>query len=206
MVVRTKNGECALGEVKENRLTLLKDGEIVDRCWGEIPDHFSNVELDEYVVMPNHVHGIIIIKSLVRAIHESPLPETDGRSTTTESPILRTSSDASLPQEASTKQSPVPGKMLPKIIFERRRMLIPKIVGRFKMNSAKEINEKRGSSGNAFWQREYHEQIIRDGHDLDRIRKYILDNPLNWESDDDHPHNIRMDRAHEGEGSWFALD
>jgi REP element-mobilizing transposase RayT len=52
----------------------------------------------------------------------------------------------------------------------RRKMLLPKIIGRFKMNSAKDINTVRGSSGNSFWQRNYYEHIIRDGKDLYPVR------------------------------------
>ena len=90
--------------------------------------------------------------------------------------------------------------------LDRRRMLIPKIVGRFKMSSAKEINEKSGASGRAFWQRGYYEHVIRDGKDLDRIRRYILDNPANWGNDENLPDNIKMVRLHDGDENWSALD
>ena len=48
------------------------------------------------------------------------------------------------------------------------------------------------------WQRNYYEHIIRDGQDLDRVREYILENPMNWVIDEDSPGNIRMDILHRG--------
>jgi REP element-mobilizing transposase RayT len=60
-------------------------------------------------------------------------------------------------------------------------MLLSKIIGRFKMVSAKQINIMRESSGR-LWQRNYYEHIIRDNESFNRIRKYIQDNPGNWEN------------------------
>lgn len=66
-------------------------------------------------------------------------------------------------------------------------MLLPKIVGRFKMNSAKRINEILGSAGSPVWQRDYYEHVIRDEYELSRIRDYIHNNPAKWHGDDDTP-------------------
>jgi len=49
------------------------------------------------------------------------------------------------------------------------------------------------------WHGRFFDHIIRDGKDLDRIRKYILDNPANWVNDDNFSENIGMDRVHTGE-------
>lgn len=65
-------------------------------------------------------------------------------------------------------------------------MLLPKIVGYFKMNSAKQINEKRGLGGIPVWQRNYHEHIIRNEKSLEKIRNYIVNNPLNWKTDSEY--------------------
>lgn len=50
------------GEIVDEKVVLSEEGKIVKKCWLEIPDHFDNVFLDEFVIMPNHVHGIVIIK------------------------------------------------------------------------------------------------------------------------------------------------
>ena len=61
VTVCTKNHECIFGTILNGKMNLNEEGIIVDSCWNGIHEHFSNVELDEYVVMPNHFHGIITI-------------------------------------------------------------------------------------------------------------------------------------------------
>lgn len=69
----THNRECLFGEIVDGETRLSSPGEIVHRCWNEIPSHFPNVELDAFIVMPNHVHGIIIINESCRGEVTSPL-------------------------------------------------------------------------------------------------------------------------------------
>ena len=66
-------------------------------------------------------------------------------------------------------------------------MLLSKIIGRFKMVSAKQINDLGQSQGSALWQRNYYEHIVRDEESLNRIRQYITDNPAQWEFDQENP-------------------
>jgi len=61
----THDKVCMFGEAIEDEMRLTPTGEIAKRCWEEIPKHFPNVELDEHIIMPNHIHGIIIINPLV---------------------------------------------------------------------------------------------------------------------------------------------
>lgn len=49
---------CLLGKIKEDEMILNVNGEIAERCWYKIPYHFSNVQLDAFIIMPNHIHGI----------------------------------------------------------------------------------------------------------------------------------------------------
>ena len=62
-------------------------------------------------------------------------------------------------------------------------MLLPKVVGYFKMNASKAINDLRGTPGTPVWQRNYYEHIVRNERELRAIQQYILDNPLNWQLD-----------------------
>lgn len=64
-------------------------------------------------------------------------------------------------------------------------MLIPKLIGYFKMNTAKQINIMRRNSGVPVWQRNYYERVIRDAEELAGIREYIRCNPLNWAYDEE---------------------
>ncbi len=56
-----RNRESLLGVIVNGKMQLNHFGEMVCRCWDDIPNHYSNVELDAFVVMPNHVHGIVLI-------------------------------------------------------------------------------------------------------------------------------------------------
>jgi REP element-mobilizing transposase RayT len=69
-------------------------------------------------------------------------------------------------------------------------MLLPKIIGYFKMNSAKKINTLRATSGTPVWQRNYYEHVIRNEIELEEIREYIENNRAKWLEDENHPANI----------------
>jgi len=154
ITICTKDRACLFGDVADGVMRLNQMGHIVRQCWLEIPEHFPHVVLDEFVVMPNHVHGIIVIVATpnvgathdVGATHASPLPNDD------------TSTRPRGPQRQS----------------------VASIVGSFKSAATKRINEHRGTPGAPVWQRNYFEHIIRSEDSLNRIRKYIADNPARW--------------------------
>ena len=144
--------EHLFGEIIEGTMQLNNAGEIVHEIWEKLSVRYPNINLDEMVIMPNHVHGIVFIDdNLVATVHELPLRPNE------------------TPEEYRLR---------------RRRMLIPKLVGYFKMNSAKAINQLLGSEGIPVWQRNYYDHIIRSEKELDRIRKYIYYNPQQWENDE----------------------
>ena len=66
-------------------------------------------------------------------------------------------------------------------------MTIPLVVGYFKMNSAKRINEILGSKGIPLWQKNYYERVIRNDEEYNRIHLYIVSNVANWVIDDENP-------------------
>jgi putative transposase len=146
LCVREK--ECVLGDIVDGEMQLSEIGRIVRDVWDSLPARYPNIELDSFVIMPNHMHGIIVIVGGVGAIHESPLRDS--------------------PQQ-------------------RRNMLLPKIMGYFKMNTAKRINALRGTPGVPFWQRNYWEHVIRDDSDSNRIRQYIENNLWCWHEDQLNP-------------------
>ena len=139
-----------------------KWGTIVENCWVEIPFHFPYTELDTYVIMPNHVHGIICVNT-VGARHAVPLQH-----------------DAvPLQRDAKHVQSEMFGKPVPGSI--------PTIVRSFKSSVTKHINELRNTPATTIWQRNYYERVIRNEQELHEIRQYIINNPLKWDLD---PENI----------------
>ena len=66
-------------------------------------------------------------------------------------------------------------------------MTLPKLIGYFKMNTAKHINQIRGISGKPVWQRNYYEHVIRTDQELGHIHQYITANVANWASDEENP-------------------
>ncbi len=152
--------EKIFGEVENDQMRLNPRGEIVSDCWQAIPRHFSHVELGAFVIMPNHVHGIIVIKDnpVVVAQHEPPN-------------VVVGATHAS-PLRQRNKSGPVPGSL-------------GAIIGSFKSAATKGINGKYDSPGMPLWQRNYYEHIIRDDRDWQRIHDYIIVNPANWADDEE---------------------
>ena len=72
ITICTYNRECVLGNVADEEMILNQSGNIVLACWNSLLERYDNIELDKFVVMPNHVHGIIKIIDHVGAIHELP--------------------------------------------------------------------------------------------------------------------------------------
>lgn len=68
-------------------------------------------------------------------------------------------------------------------------MLLPKVVGYFKMNSAKQINQIQLTPGQSFWQQNYYDHVIRNEKSLIKIREYIRQNPAQWDLDMENPNN-----------------
>lgn len=63
VTICTKGREQFLGKILNRKMRLSEIGALAEKCWREIPLHFSDVKLDEFVIMPNHIHGIIIIEN-----------------------------------------------------------------------------------------------------------------------------------------------
>lgn len=170
----TQDRACLFGQVIDGEMRLNDAGVIARQCWLDIPNHFSNAQLDEFAIMPNHVHGVIVLlESLdmtynVGARHAVPLPND----------AMPLPNDAvPLPRDLSKGEkfgNPISGS-------------IPTIVRSYKSAVTKRINERHGTPGAPVWQRGYYEHIIRNHESLNRIREYILNNPLQWALDRENP-------------------
>jgi REP element-mobilizing transposase RayT len=179
----THDRVCLFGEVVEGQMRLNELGEIVCQCWLAIPDHFPQTALDAFVIMPNHVHGILWIvdaatDDIVGATHASPLqlqPLQPQHPTSPLQPQYPT-----LPLRLVSSPGP-------------KRQSIGAIVGSFKSAASKRINERRGTPGAPVWQRNYYEHIIRSEDSLARIREYIAENPLRWHLDRENPQAVGED-------------
>ncbi|HPD60876.1 MAG TPA: transposase [Thermodesulfobacteriota bacterium] len=90
ITICTHNRECLFGKIIGRKMVLNNKGKITRHYWLEIPRHFPNVVLDEYIIMPNHVHGIIVLDNSVGARHAVPLHQTEqfGRPTRKSIPTI----------------------------------------------------------------------------------------------------------------------
>jgi len=175
-----KDRECALGEIKDGLMLLSGIGEIAATCWLEIPRHFPNVLLDEFVIMPDHMHGILILRERVpvgaqyiEPRRENIEPRRENIEPRRENIAPRIEQNPNL----NRYQKVVPGSL--SSIIRSYKGAVARLCHR------QGIPEFR-------WQRNYYEHIIRDGHALDRIRRYIANNVSKWSEDKENPVNDPM--------------
>ncbi|AFZ27114.1 transposase [Cylindrospermum stagnale PCC 7417] len=157
ITICTNKRKCLFGNIANNEVNLNELGNIVLDFWYSLPSKYPNIELDEFIIMPNHLHGIIVITDL-ETIYKS-----------------------------HSQQLTNVGTIHELSLRERRNILLPKVIGYFKMNAAKAINQKISASGTSLWQGNYYEHIVRNESELERIRQYIVNNPLKWALDCDNP-------------------
>jgi len=175
LTMHVKTNSVHFGQKISGELQLNDFGRIVADSWLDIPNHYENVELDEWVVMPDHFHGIIVIQERMTEKNGDNIIGTTQVGVIHESPRQNKLRYIESPRP----ESPQIKKSNPDLIDyrnKRRKMLLSKIIGRFKMVSAKQINLKLHSSGK-IWQRDYFEHIVRDNYSLTRIQNYIKTNP-----------------------------
>jgi putative transposase len=122
-------------------IKLSIEGKIVSDCWFDLPNHYVNIILDEFIIMPNHIHGIIRIQNNT---------------------------------------------------YNQQTHGLPEFVRAFKSFSSRRINEFRKSNLTETWQSGFYDHIIRSDNELNRIRTYIKDNPVNWLNDEHYDDSNNM--------------
>jgi REP element-mobilizing transposase RayT len=160
-----KDRECIFGEIIDDSMKLNEYSIILKDCWFDLPNHYPNIKLDAFCIMPNHIHGIIVIDNPV--IVETGLKPV---STTHSQPVYMNSTN-----------STDPIKTEPAIIIERHGLF--EFVRALKTFSARRINLLKQEIGHSVWQSRFHDHIIRDDDSLQRIREYIVNNPTTWQDD-----------------------
>ena len=136
VTICTYNRKCFFGDVRDERVILSAVGKKAKAFFRAIPEHFENITVDEFVAMPNHLHGIIVIQR--HNAFQHVVPKSLGS-------VIRTFKSA--------------------------------LTRWCRLNGHRHFK----------WQRNYYEHIIRDEDDLNKIREYIQNNPLEWHSDVENP-------------------
>lgn len=181
VTVCTKNHQCHFGHVHNGYVCLSKIGSIVASEWQRIPILRPYVHLDDWIVMPDHLHGILVIdrdrfcrdateESVERCsvsgddTTETP-HSTAGRRSRAEprGPLCGVSTDSASKDDIQKWQSGCLGA----------------IVSRFKAFSFQRIRQAGHKSFT--WQSRFHDRVIRGGDEIDKIRGYIRKNPIRWE-------------------------
>jgi putative transposase len=158
------------GEVVNSEMVLNNAGKIAREEWFKSAELRPYVKLydDEFVIMPNHGHGIIWIEENVGALRRNAQ--------------LRVGQNRAEQRSAPTKSSPIktvaPGSL-------------GAIVRAYKSAVTYAVNAAENQRGAVLWQRNYYEHIIRNDRELNNIRWYIVNNPLHWQLDRDNARNIR---------------
>jgi putative transposase len=164
VTICSQNRECILGSIIGGEMAQSDVGRMVERIWCEIPARYSGVDLDAFIVMPNHLHGIVL---LVGA-----------------GPCARPARDVG-PSHGHRADTGQPRGVAP-------TLSLSDVVHRFKsLATARYLRAVRDEGWPSFagrlWQRNYHEHIIRNEAEFEAIRQYVADNPSRW---DDDPENV----------------
>lgn len=155
ITICTRNRECRFGKVVNGMVQLNGTGRLVESVWLQTATVRPDIELDAYVVMPNHFHAIFFI-------HKSPGV---AGATHRVAPTKNRSATAGKPHRAAGPRSRSVGA----------------VMAPFKSLVTKRINNTRQYLGSPVWQRNYYEHVIRDEESLHRIQEYIATNAQRWD-------------------------
>jgi len=179
ITINCKNRIPLLGEIIDRKMVLSDFGHIAFKEWLRTPEVRPNTELGAFVIMPDHIHGIIIIREDVSGwIYPAELHD------------LNDFSDRGVlhpPRSADKDQG---GCNTPRSLSDssRQSFLSPSqtlgaILRGYMGTVTSQINKLRNMPGEKIWQRNYHDHIIRNKWDYHRISRYMINNPLHWEND-----------------------
>jgi putative transposase len=169
LTICTRNKDLIFGVIENKNMLLSPIGIIAERYWKNIPRHFPNIRLDEFCIMPNHIHGILIIEDTadvgvqyeINRDHIEPLPSIE-------------------PLQPDEPQVHSFQHIVPKSIGSIIRTYKTAVTKRCKENGFDQF----------IWQRNFYDRIIRDDSELRRIQKYVRNNPASWEIDEENPIKI----------------
>jgi len=214
ITICTENKVCYLGNVVDGITISYPISDVIRETWQEIPEKFQGVDLDAFIIMPNHVHGIVVIKKECRdMIQQAPR---DNNENIREGLIhqirvkdyiedLEASFINQVPINNFTKKNKVglinqaptrnhaPAKPKNWYLMRDSKQTVGKIIRYFKAKTAKIVHDRFFPSFQ--WQRNYYEHSVRSPRELDSIREYIINNPLKWALDRENrlSRNFNMD-------------
>jgi putative transposase len=202
ITICTKNRDCLFGRISSGEMKLNDAGENAYACWLEIPKHFSNTILHEFVIMPNHVHGIVEIlgtnqnsavdgaKNVSAVDGAKNVSADDGAKNVSADDGAKNVSavDGAKNVSAVDGAKNVSADDGAKNVSPLRSpsKTIGSVVRGYKIGVTKWFLKNMGDEypvGQSIWQRNYYDIIIRDQNAYQRISEYIQNNPAKWNED-----------------------
>ena len=168
ITICTQKHLCLFGKIEEGKMILNEYGIIAEKELIKTSEMRPNIHLDEFIIMPNHIHGIIEI--------------TNRRGTMRRAPSMHRYPTSYRAPKVEQFGKPTSNT-------------IPTIIRGYKSALTKQINILRNQPGVPVWQRNYFEHIIRNEKEMNETREYIINNPLKWDLDKQNPNNIMYDRS-----------
>ncbi len=170
ITICTKNKEHFFGKIKNNKMELSQCGVLANVFWHEIKNHTKNVEMGAFVVMPNHIHGILKLKptDIVETGHALSLQ-------------CRNNGPFEKTPLSSNEKSKVPS--IQNTHYRLRNIgknSVSSIIGSYKSAVTKHANRMGIANG---WQTRFHDHIIRNDEEYQSINNYIESNVMNWKDD-----------------------
>ncbi len=197
ITICTKGKIKYFGNIINEKMILNNIGAIVNKFWLEIPQHFKDIFLDEYIIMPDHLHGIIFIdKDIPAKINNDVNPVGTGQCpvpTRQYPPSGTGTGQCPVPTRqyppSGTGQCPVPTRQYPPSReYSTFGHVLPQsistIIGSFKSICTKTINKKYPNLGFE-WQTRFYDRVIHTERSLNNTRNYIYNNPLRFTLDHD---------------------
>jgi len=187
---------CLLGKIVDKEMQLNEYGKFVEQCWNDLPNHYPNCVLDAFIIMPNHIHGIIVLDNsvfksgYVTGNGFKPFP-TQRHGLSEMVRALKSFSSRRINEKMSINHisqgdndrnslKPFPINTPPDEIVRNGFKPFPtEIPPDNKRNGFKPFP----TNSRFKWQKSFHDHIIRDFKALEHIRNYINTNPANWEKD-----------------------
>lgn len=157
-----ENRICRFGNIENGEMILNEYGKIAHHEWVKLSERFPNFELDAFQIMPNHIHGIIVLNTVGATL---AVAQNDEK---TQNDIIAQNDENDI--RAGVNPAPT--------LFD--------VVGAYKSlvaNGCLEIYKTRNETMGKLWQRNYYEHIIRDEQSYQKISNYIINNPVNWAED-----------------------
>lgn len=153
VTICTLNRFHLFGEINDGEMWLSSVGEMINTIWFEIPIYYPNVDIDAFVIMPNHIHGIIILleNHTVGAVPcDRPKP--------------------------GQPQGVAPTLSLPEVLHRFKSLTTKRYIDGVKYSGWPPFPGR-------LWQRNYWEHVIRNRRTLEAVRRYIMHNPMRWDMD-----------------------